>query len=86
MTEPQLPDLVVPSEAIDTVLDWLKAEQVRIVTNDRTGYDRSDKLDWITDIHNSLRHLKDKAVAESNDVVGQNDTIYRRNLRLAKDN
>jgi hypothetical protein len=78
MPNPLLPLLHVPYESINETLDWLKSEQVRIITGDRTSTSRGDKLDWISDAHNSLRLLRDTAEADSRAIHNANNRLMRK--------
>lgn len=75
--------LEIPEAEIATVLDWLKAEQVRIIQRDRTLSPRQyEKLDWLTDLADHLKLQQERATDDQIVVNNQNNWRRIRNERI----
>lgn len=71
-------ELEIPFEAISTVIDWIKSEQIRVINKDRTlGLNKIQKLDWLTETINSLGMLQSHAKADNDKIVAGNELSTR---------
>jgi hypothetical protein len=80
-----LEPLEVPTAEIQTVIDWIKSEQVRSIQQDRTlNPYKVQKLDWLSDTVDNLKVLHERAEADKREVESKNNWRKRQNEEIAK--
>lgn len=78
-------ELVIPTAEIAVVLDWIKAEQVRVIQKDRTlGTNKIQKLDWLTETVENILILCERVEADQKKIVAENEMAVRINAREAE--
>lgn len=76
--------LVIPETEIATVINWIKAEQVRVINQDRTlGFNKVQKVDWLSETVENLKILQTRATDDNSRVSSENERRVRINARRA---
>lgn len=80
MTNNTLFDAVdIPEDEINTVLEWVQSEQVRIINKDRTFSSlRSGQVDWITELRSNLSTIRNHTTADNKEILRKNEIIQAR--------